>query len=195
MIARHDAPAGRETGSGRVDVQRRWAAVGPLGGAIDGNDQVWVSTLIGTRLVRLCGANTETCPAGMKTGDAISPPGGYVAGGMQWLTDVAIDPAGDVWVANNWQSSDRSSAHPAHPDALDQVGAVYEQQRGRCVRAVVKSVFRGLSANKMRSDPTDALHDAPTSDRSHHDVAPWLVDPPVVAGGGNGVRVGKQHWV
>jgi hypothetical protein len=22
---------------------------------------------------------------------------------MQWLTDVAVDPAGNVWVANNWQ--------------------------------------------------------------------------------------------
>jgi hypothetical protein len=39
----------------------------------------------------------------MKTGDPISPPGGYVGGGMQPLTDIAIDPAGNVWVADNWQ--------------------------------------------------------------------------------------------
>jgi hypothetical protein len=39
----------------------------------------------------------------MKTGDPISPPGGYVGGGLQLLTDIAIDPAGNVWVANNWQ--------------------------------------------------------------------------------------------
>lgn len=26
---------------------------------------------------------------------------------MQFLTDVAIDPAGDVWVASNWQDTDR----------------------------------------------------------------------------------------
>jgi hypothetical protein len=38
----------------------------------------------------------------MKTGDPISPPLGYV-GGMQLLVDVDIDPAGDVWVGNNWQ--------------------------------------------------------------------------------------------
>jgi len=74
-----------------------WAAV------IDGNDHVWISTLIGTDLVELCGIRTETCPPGMKTGDPISPPSGYVGGGMQWLTDVAIDPAGNVWVADNWQ--------------------------------------------------------------------------------------------
>jgi hypothetical protein len=37
----------------------------------------------------------------MKTGDPISPPGGYI-GGLQIITDVAIDPAGNVWVANNW---------------------------------------------------------------------------------------------
>ncbi len=38
-----------------------------------------------------------------KTGDAISPPGGYVGGGLQLQVDVGIGPAGDVWVTNNWQ--------------------------------------------------------------------------------------------
>jgi hypothetical protein len=38
-------------------------------------------------ITELCGARTETCPAGMKTGDAISPPGGYKGGGMQMLVD------------------------------------------------------------------------------------------------------------
>jgi hypothetical protein len=77
-----------------------WAA---WGAAIDGNDHVWISSLIGTNLVELCGIRTETCPPGMKTGDPISPPSGYVGGNMEWLTDVAVDPAGNVWVANNWQ--------------------------------------------------------------------------------------------
>jgi streptogramin lyase len=80
-----------------------WAA---WGAAIDGNDHVWISTLIGTNLVELCGIRTETCPPGMKTGDPISPPSGYVGGGMQWLTDVGVDPAGNVWVADNWQDPD-----------------------------------------------------------------------------------------
>jgi hypothetical protein len=39
----------------------------------------------------------------MKTGDPISPPDGYKGGGMQLLVDASIDPAGDVWVSNNWQ--------------------------------------------------------------------------------------------
>ena len=39
----------------------------------------------------------------MKTGDPISPRGGYKGGGMQLLVDASIDPAGDVWTSNNWQ--------------------------------------------------------------------------------------------
>jgi len=39
------------------------------------------------------------CPLGFKTGK-ISSPGGYV-GGLQMQTDLAIGPAGDVWVMNN----------------------------------------------------------------------------------------------
>jgi hypothetical protein len=74
-----------------------WAVV------IDGNDQVWSSNFAGASITHLCGARTETCPPGVKTGDPISPPGGYVGGGMQPLTDIGIDPAGNVWVADNWQ--------------------------------------------------------------------------------------------
>jgi hypothetical protein len=74
-----------------------WAIV------IDGNDQVWSSNFGGASITHLCGVRTETCPPGMKTGDPISPPGGYVGGGMQPLTDIGIDPAGNVWVADNWQ--------------------------------------------------------------------------------------------
>jgi streptogramin lyase len=89
-----------------------WAA---WGAAIDGNDHVWISTLVGTNLVELCGIRTETCPPGMKTGYPISPPSGYVGGGMQWLTDVAVDPAGNVWVADNWQ--DDQSCFGLQPEA------------------------------------------------------------------------------
>jgi streptogramin lyase len=76
---------------------------GSWGVVIDGNDQVWSSNFTGASITHLCGARTETCPPGMKTGDPISPPGGYVGGGMQPLTDIGIDPAGNVWVADNWQ--------------------------------------------------------------------------------------------
>lgn len=72
--------------------------------SIDGNDHVWISNFApGGGITELCGVRTETCPAGMKTGDAISPPGGYKGGGMQMLVDVSIDPAGNAWVSNNWQ--------------------------------------------------------------------------------------------
>lgn len=71
--------------------------------SIDGDDQVWISNFApGGGVTRLCGARPETCPPGMKTGDPISPPGGYVGGGMNMLVDVSIDPAGNVWVSNNW---------------------------------------------------------------------------------------------
>jgi hypothetical protein len=51
--------------------------------------------------VQLCGVRIDRCPPGLKTGDVISPPGGFV-GGMQQLVDIGIGPAGDVWVTNNW---------------------------------------------------------------------------------------------
>ena len=38
----------------------------------------------------LCGARMENCPPGFKTGDQISPPGGYVGGGLQMQTDLAV---------------------------------------------------------------------------------------------------------
>ena len=70
---------------------------------MDGNDNIWISNSIGKSITELCGVRTETCPPGMKTGDAISPPGGFVGGNMDELVDVAIDPAGNVWVTNNWR--------------------------------------------------------------------------------------------
>ena len=78
---------------------------GPWAVSVDGNDHIWVSNFTSAEagIVELCGVRPETCPAGMKTGDAISPPGGYVGGGLQLQVDVGIGPAGDVWVTNNWQ--------------------------------------------------------------------------------------------
>ena len=78
---------------------------GPWAATIDGNDNVWISNFAAPNspITQLCGTRTENCPPGMKTGDQISPPGGYVGGGLQMQTDIAIGPAGDVWVMNNWQ--------------------------------------------------------------------------------------------
>jgi hypothetical protein len=78
---------------------------GPWGIAVDGNDNVWVANGFGHSVTHLCGARPANCPPGMKTGDPISPPGGHI-GGLQIITDVAIDPAGNLWVANNWDRPD-----------------------------------------------------------------------------------------
>ena len=81
---------------------------GPWAAVVDGNDNVWISNfaMANSPIAQLCGVRTENCPPGMKTGDQISPPGGYVGGGLQMQTDLAIGPAGDVWVMNNWQDID-----------------------------------------------------------------------------------------
>ena len=87
---------------------------GPWAAVVDGNDNVWFSNFSGEHspLVELCGVRTETCPPGFKTGDQIGPPGGYVGGGLQPQTDLAIDPAGDVWLMNNWQDIDSCFGDP-----------------------------------------------------------------------------------
>jgi len=79
---------------------------GPWGIAIDGNDNVWVANSMGHSVTQLCGARPANCPPGANTGDPMSPPSGYI-GGLQIITDVAIDPAGNVWVANNWDRPDQ----------------------------------------------------------------------------------------
>ncbi len=78
---------------------------GPWAIAVDGNDNVWISNFAGpsSQIAHLCGVRTENCPPGMKTGDPISPPLGYVGGGLQMQVDIDVDPAGNVWVTNNWQ--------------------------------------------------------------------------------------------
>ncbi len=81
---------------------------GPWAAVVDGNDNIWISNFAmpNSPIVQLCGVKTENCAPGMKTGDQISPPGGYVGGGLQMQTDIAVDPAGNVWAMNNWQDID-----------------------------------------------------------------------------------------
>src|SRR5271167_1786344 len=87
---------------------------GPWAVAVDGNDNVWISNfaMANSPIVQLCGVRTENCPPGVHTGQQISPPGGYVGGGMQMLTDIAVDPAGNVWAMNNWQDIDSCIGTP-----------------------------------------------------------------------------------
>ncbi len=90
---------------------------GPWAVSVDGADNIWVSNFAGANagIVQLCGFRTESCPPGMKSGDAISPPGGYVGGGLQMQVDVGIGPAGDVWVTNNWQDRHVCYGKPEEP--------------------------------------------------------------------------------
>ena len=87
---------------------------GPWAVVVDGNDNVWISNFAmpSSPIVELCGVRTEHCPPGIHTGDQISPPGGYVGGGLEMQTDLGIDPAGNVWVMNNWQDIDSCIGTP-----------------------------------------------------------------------------------
>jgi hypothetical protein len=121
---------------------------GPWAAAVDGNDNVWISNFAGAsgQIAQLCGVRTENCPPGMKTGDEISPPGGYVGGGLQMQTDIDIDPAGDVWAMNNWQDVDSCYANP--PEALSTrcggQGVVVFYGMAKPVRAPQIGPARGL---------------------------------------------------
>jgi hypothetical protein len=79
------------TGGGVINV--------PWGVSIDGNDDVWVGNFWGRGAVLMAGAEPKGHPTGTKPGDVIHQ---FQNGNIQMLTDVVIDPAGNVWAANNW---------------------------------------------------------------------------------------------
>jgi hypothetical protein len=91
--------------------------VGPWAAAVDGDDHVWISNFDNPRcgIVELAGCRPEANPQGFKMGDQISPPGGYVGGGLQSQVDIDIDPAGDLWVSNNWNNFDAVLGRVAEP--------------------------------------------------------------------------------
>jgi hypothetical protein len=85
----------------------------PWGINVDGNDDVWVGNMWGRSAALLAGDNTKGHPAGTKTGDVIHI---FQSGSIQMVTDVSIDPAGNVWVANNWNSLEAAAgADPSRP--------------------------------------------------------------------------------
>ena len=88
------------------------AIFGPWGLSIDGNDDVWVANILGRGVVLMAGAEPKGHPEGTKTGDAIHV---FQGGSIQILTDVAIDPAGNVWAANNWNVIEAAMADKAPP--------------------------------------------------------------------------------
>jgi hypothetical protein len=94
----------------------------PWGIAVDGNDNVWVANGGGHSITLLCGARPANCPTGARTGDAISPPGGYVGGLQAAITDIVVDPAGNLWVANNWENPEQGFKKVPDPTQATRFG-------------------------------------------------------------------------
>jgi hypothetical protein len=86
------APTGFN-GGGQINV--------PWGVSIDGNDDVWVANFWGRGVALMAGAEPKGYPPGTKPGDVLHV---FTGGTIQMLTDVVVDPAGNVWAANNWNS-------------------------------------------------------------------------------------------
>lgn len=84
----------------------------PWGINVDGNDDVWVGNIWGRSASMLAGDNTKGHPPGTKAGDVIRI---FESGSIQMVTDVSIDPAGIVWVANNWNTAWKGRPSPVHP--------------------------------------------------------------------------------
>ncbi len=81
----------------------------PWGLNIDGNDDVWIGNFRGRGVVLMAGAEPKGHPANTKTGDVIHV---FQSGSIQMLTDVSIDPAGNVWAANNWNLPEAAVGDP-----------------------------------------------------------------------------------
>jgi len=93
----------------------------PWGIAVDGNDTVWVANFgfsfspsdfnlpwpAPNRVSHFCGVDTSKCPPTKReVGKAISPDDtGYTSDALDRNTAVAIDPSGNVWLADNWKKA------------------------------------------------------------------------------------------
>ena len=64
----------------------------------------------------LAGDNTAGHPPGTKAGDILHI---FQSGSIQMVTDVSIDPAGNVWVANNWNNLDAAASPDPYTSHLD----------------------------------------------------------------------------
>ncbi len=89
----------------------------PWGIAVDGNGTVWVANFgfpfaespwpAENRVSNFCGVETSKCPPGKQTAGAPISPNtyGYETAALTRNTGVAIDPSGNVWLANNWKAA------------------------------------------------------------------------------------------
>tara|TARA_R110001592_G_scaffold363396_3_gene687799 strand:+ start:11958 stop:14003 length:2046 start_codon:yes stop_codon:yes gene_type:complete len=88
--------------------------------AVDGADNVWVANFTKGGVSHICGARDGSCPAGVTTGDALSPDGtGYHSDLLDRNTAVEVDSSGNVWLTNNWKDL------PIQPDPVGDAMVVY----------------------------------------------------------------------
>ena len=93
----------RITPDGRADDRFTGGGLSvPWAVAVDGDDHVWVADFNGKRIAKFCGANPDTWPCGLTTGDAISPHYGYRSEGLERTVVAAVDQSGNVWLSNNF---------------------------------------------------------------------------------------------
>lgn len=119
------------TGSGKMNAG--WGLV------IDGNDDVFAASGLGRGIVMLAGAEPNGHPPGTKPGDLIH----FFQGGTIAIPTIgAVDPAGNLWVANNWNSVEAAtSTDPSRPTSTWGGGAGFTVIYG--VAAPVKTPLLG----------------------------------------------------
>jgi hypothetical protein len=84
----------------------------PWGVVIDGNDDVFVASGLGRGIAMLAGDGSKGHPADTKPGDLIHF---FQGGTIQIPTIGSIDPAGNLWVANNWNSIEAATSADPTP--------------------------------------------------------------------------------
>ena len=107
----------------------------PWGLTVDGKDTVWVfnfgyapitkesPTPTATGVSRFCGANAAKCPAGLHTGDPISPSTGYRSNAFMRITGGAVDPSGNLWMTDNWKLNANPYLNPGGNAIVIAIGA------------------------------------------------------------------------
>jgi hypothetical protein len=84
----------------------------PWGIVVDGNDDVFAASGLGRGITMLAGVGTNGHAPGTKPGDLIHY---FQSGTLQIPTIGSIDPAGNLWVANNWNSVEAATAADPMP--------------------------------------------------------------------------------
>jgi hypothetical protein len=79
----------------------------PWGVVVDGNDDVFVASGLARGIDMFAGAGSKDHPAGTKPGDLIHF---FHGNPIQIPTVGPIDAAGNLWIANNWNSMEAGAA-------------------------------------------------------------------------------------